>query len=321
MTDAQQETSGNDDRGWSPALFIDDFARAARRSDWNGSIPVDANWRAVLRAEAPGSIACTADGALHLAWPTSASLVHLFTFVQLPDVAPGNALQVRVVLTSGTVADLLRVLVAVVLQHRQGDAFFNSLSVRDLRIVRSGQDMQAIAEGVLDELPAGMEPLKLLFRLNPAAGELAVRSVEVLTRAVPADHPPFPDQDVAPARDPDVLAAATFAAPAAAAPVAVQDGLPRLIQPLPAGSGRADAPQVLEALAGLRSDVARLAATIGTRLPGTSAEAEMERLTAELAALVRYSEETRQALVEQVEELAAENTRLRRELDHARQAR
>ena len=306
-----------DDRTWSPVLAIDDFTGVAANRDWTGSIPADPNWRAVLRADTPGTIACT-QGELHLSWPTSASLVHLFTFLPLPEVAPGSTLQLRIVLTSRTVADLLRVVIAVVLQHRRGDDFFNSLSLRDLRIVRTADGTQAIAEGVLDELPANLEQFKLLFRLNPAAGEIAVRSVEVFARAISADHLPA-DEAAGDAADDD---AATPEAPVRtpasampAAPIAVLPGLPRLIQATPVAPRDAGDAVVRDQLAALRGDVFRLATTVAALLPGGEAEERVERLTQEVAALVRQQAELRQRMAEHVEALLAENDQLRREVD------
>lgn len=303
------------DRAWTPALAIDDFSGVAVNRDWTGSIPADPNWRAVLRADEPGTIACTEDGEMRLTWPNSASLVHLFTFLPLPAPVQGSALQVRIVLTSNTVADLLRVLVAIVLQHRRGDDFFNSLSLRDMRIVRTAEGgTQAIAEGVLDELPASQDPFKLLFRLNPAASELAVRSVEVFTRVVAADHAPPPAEEVAAPPEPARLAPAAMPL-SLPTPVAVHHGLPRLIQPLPAPTAAMADTAVRDELAALRGDVARLAAVLAIRMPVEAADTTVERLTAEVAALVRQYEETRQALLEQVAGLSAENDRLRREVD------
>jgi hypothetical protein len=317
MTDMRQAAlQRRDDRAWATALAIDDFSGIAANRDWIGSIPADSNWRTVLRADAPGTIACTEKGELRLTWPTSASLVHLFTFLPLPAVAPGSALQVRIVLTSRSVADLLRVLVAVVLQHRRGDDFYNSLSIRDMRIVRTAEGgTQAIAEGVLEEMPASLDQFKLLFRLNPAAGELAVRSVEVFTRAVSADHPLTIGEQHAAPPSAAVLAPAALAATPLPTAIAVHHSLPRLIQTLPAPAIATADVALRDELAALRGDVARLATVLATRMPAGAADATVERLTAEVAALVRQHEEMRQALLEEVAGLAAENDRLRRDVD------
>lgn len=316
MTDTAQPITP--DRTWSTALAVEGFPQAITRQDWSGSVPVDPAWRAVLRAEQPGTIATEADDALRLSWPGSAGLVHLFTFLPLPTSVAGDALRVRVVLTADSAADLMRVLIAIVFQHRRGDNYVNTLSLRDFRIARADAGVQAVAEGVIDHVPDGTDHLKLLFRLNPASAEIVIRGVEVAVRTVAIDEGVT---EPASAVDPAPVAQPTADQPALVAPMVAQShALPRLLHTVSMPAPATD-DGVRAQIGALQDEVGRLAVLVATRLSAEDRDVAIERMTRELAELTRHHQQVQQHLTRELDVLSAENAALRRELDHLRHTR